>query len=163
MGTWELWSIFSCYQKLAFGKPELQQEAAGASRSTHKTISSRASTVEASFNFFSLRLDDCPIESSNNLPHYQPKHGLVSLTDTFTCSLALNRMLSCPLDCSSLLILLHSRFINPNLVRNQPKWDQIFSRICLVVSTSLFCSGTDPHYIFRSHRDTPQCVFGGGV
>ena len=42
-----------------------------------------------------LHFDDPLIESSNNLPHSQPKHGLVALTDTFTCSLALNRMYVC--------------------------------------------------------------------
>ena len=68
----------------------------------------------------SIRFDDPPTESSNNLPHSQQKHGLVSLTDTFTCFLALDRMFPCPLDCSSVLILLHSRFIHPNLVPIQP-------------------------------------------
>ena len=73
----------------------------------------------------SLHFDYPPIESSNNLPHSQPKHGLVSLTDMFTCSLALNRMFSCPSDCSSLLILRHSRFIHPHLVPIQRKSGQI--------------------------------------
>ena len=73
----------------------------------------------------SLHFDYPPIESSNNLPHSQPEHGLVSLTDIFTCSLPLNRMFSCPLDCSSLLILLHSRFIHPHLVPIQHKSGQI--------------------------------------
>ena len=73
----------------------------------------------------SLHFGFPPIESSNNLPHSQPKHGLVSLTDMFTCSLALNRMFSCPLNCSSLLILLISRVIHPHLVPIQPKSDQI--------------------------------------
>ena len=40
----------------------------------------------------SLHFDDPPTESSNILPHSQPKHGFVSLTDTFLCSLALNRI-----------------------------------------------------------------------
>ena len=69
----------------------------------------------------SLHFDAPPIESSSNLPHSQPKHGLVSLTDTLTCSLALNSTFSCPLDCSSLLILLHSRLIHPNLVPIEPE------------------------------------------
>ena len=73
----------------------------------------------------SLHFEDPPIESAKNLAHSQPEHGLVSLTDTFSCFLALNRMFSCPLDCSSLLILLHSRFIHPNLVPIQPKSDQM--------------------------------------
>ena len=72
-----------------------------------------------------LHSDGPSIESSNKLPHTQLKHGLVSLTDTFTCSLALYHMFSCPLDCSSLLILLHSRFIHTNLVLNHTKSDQI--------------------------------------
>ena len=37
-------------------------------------------------------------------------------TDMFMCSLALNHMFSCPLNCSSLLILPHSRLIHPYLV-----------------------------------------------
>ena len=73
----------------------------------------------------SLPFHGPPIESFNNLPHSQPKHGLVSLTDTFTCSLALNHIFCCPLYCLSLLILLQSRFIHPNLVPIQPKSDQI--------------------------------------
>ena len=72
-----------------------------------------------------LHFDYPPIESSNNLPQSQPKHGLVSLTDTFTCSLAVNRMVSCPLDCLSLIILLNSKFIHPDLVTVQPISDQI--------------------------------------
>ena len=83
----------------------------------------RAKTLRAPD--ISQHFDYPPIESSNNLPHSQPKHGLVSLTDTFTWSPALNRTFSCPLDFSSLLILLHSRFIHPDLVPNQPKSDQI--------------------------------------
>ena len=73
----------------------------------------------------SLHFDDTSVESPNNIPHSQPKHGLVSLADTFRSSLALNRMFSCALDCSSVLILLPSRFIHPNLVPIQPKSDQI--------------------------------------
>ena len=83
----------------------------------------RAKLLRASDS--SLHFGDSPIQSSNNLPHSQPKHGLLSLTDTFTCSVALNGMFSCPLHCLSLLVLLHSRFIHPNLVHFQPKSDQI--------------------------------------
>ena len=73
----------------------------------------------------SLHFDDPPTESFNNLPHSQPRHGLVSLVDVFTCFLAINRMFSCPLDCLSLLIRLHSRFIHSNLVPIWLKSDQI--------------------------------------
>ena len=95
-----------------------------ASKQWKSTFSySRAKTLRAPE--ISLHFDSPPIASSNNLHHSQPKHGLVSLTDMFTCSLALNRMFSCPLDCSSLLILLHSRFIHPHLVPIQHKSGQI--------------------------------------
>ena len=73
----------------------------------------------------SLRFDDLPTESSNNVPHSQPGHGLVSLVDTFTCFSGLNRMFFCLLDCLSLLILLHSRFIHLSLVPMRPKSGQI--------------------------------------
>ena len=83
----------------------------------------RAKTLRAPE--ISLHFDYPPVASSDSLPHSQPKHVLVSLTDMFTCSLALNRMFSCPLDCSSLLILLHSRFIDPHLVPIQHKSGQV--------------------------------------
>ena len=73
----------------------------------------------------SIHFDHPSIESSYDLPHSQTKHVLVSIKDRFTCALALNRMFSCQLDCSSPLILLHSRFIHPNSVPYQYKSGQI--------------------------------------
>ena len=52
-------------------------------------------------------------------------HGLVSILDTFTCFLALDLMFYCTEDCSSLLILSHFRFIQPDSVPIQPKSGQI--------------------------------------
>ena len=86
-------------------------------------MSTRAKTLRAPE--ISLHFDFPCIECSSNVPHSQRKHGLVSRIDTFTCSLALNRMFSCPLDCLSLLSLLHSSVIQPHLVLIQPKSDQI--------------------------------------
>ena len=86
-------------------------------------MSARAKTLRAPE--IPLHFDYLPIESSNSLPHSQPKHGLVSLTNMLMCSLALNRVFSCPLDCWSLLILLHCRFIHPHLVPLQHKSGQI--------------------------------------
>ena len=68
---------------------------------------------------------DSPTQSTNNLPHSQPGHDLVSILDTFTCLLALNLMFYCTEDCSSLLILSHFRFIHPDSVSFQPKSGQI--------------------------------------
>ena len=105
----------------------------------------RAKTLRAPE--ISLHFDFPPIESYSNLPHSQPKHGLVSLTDTFTCSLALNRMFSCPMDCSSLLILLHSSFVHPHFVPIQPKSDQMEQ--ILPHQEYFFFSGTYPHCVLR--------------
>ena len=77
--------------------------------------------MEDAVALHSLHFDDPRIESSNNLPHCQSKHVLVSSRDTFTCFLALDRMFSCPLHCSSFRILHHSSFIYPNLLTHQPK------------------------------------------
>ena len=110
----------------------------------------------------SLHFEDLPIESSNNLHHCQPKHGLISFTDMFTCSLALDRMFPCPLDCSSLLVLLHSRFIHPNLLPIQPKSNQI-EQIGLTESTFLFLFWDLP--ALRSsltYGQTPVCFWMGG-
>ena len=52
-------------------------------------------------------------------------HGLVSIFDTFTCFLALDLMFYCMEDCSSLLILSHFRFIQPDSVPIQSKSGQI--------------------------------------
>ena len=52
-------------------------------------------------------------------------HGLVLILDTFTCFLALDLMFYCTEDCSSLLILSHFRFIQPDSVPIQPKSGQI--------------------------------------
>ena len=53
---WVLESFGLLQQNTYFGKPELHQEAAGASRGTNKTTSSEHSTVEACLNF----LEDSP-------------------------------------------------------------------------------------------------------
>ena len=52
-------------------------------------------------------------------------HGLVSILDTFTCFLAPNLMFYSTEDCSSLLILSHFRFIQPDSVPIQSKLGQI--------------------------------------
>ena len=109
----------------------------------------------------SHHFEDSPIESSNNLPYSQPKHGLGSLTDTFTCSLAVNGLFSCLANCSSLLILLHSRFIHPNFLPIQPKSDQI-EQILPHPEYISIVSGTIRYYILRWRTYTPKCVFRRG-
>ena len=99
-------------------------------------MSARAKTLRAPE--ISLHFHYPPIECSNNLPHFQPKHSLVSFTDTFPCSLALNGMFSCALHCLSLLILLHSSVIQPHLVPIQPKSDQIEQILPHQVYISIF-------------------------
>ena len=66
-----------------------------------------------------------PHSIHHNLPHSQPMHGLVSILDTFTCFLAHDLMFYCTEDCSSLLILSHFRFIQPESVPIQPNSGQI--------------------------------------
>ena len=73
----------------------------------------------------SLQFLITPTQSTNNLPHSQPMHGLVSILDTFTCFLTRDLMFYCTEDCSSLLILSHFRFIQPDSVPIQPNSGQI--------------------------------------
>ena len=69
----------------------------------------RTKTIRA--RDISLHLSEAHTESCTNLPHCEQRHGLVSFANLFTCLLTLNHMLLCPLNRSSLLMLLHSRSI----------------------------------------------------
>ena len=121
----------------------------------------RAKTLRAPE--ISLHFDDPPTESSYNLPHSQEKHGLASLADRFTCFPALNRMFSCPLDCLSLLILLHSTSINLSFSPIQAEWGRFFLIAATLARHFYFLPGLTCTTVFVDPVTHPSWFLEGGV
>ena len=75
--------LFDFIKRCLFGKPELHQEAAGASRGTNKTISSKQSTVKACSNFLELKNGEYR-EEIRLLMHKEKSKNWPRLTDYAT-------------------------------------------------------------------------------